>query len=193
MQSKTVDALTVADAQRRERRLLALRAADTDSVKELAKQTYALIAQQRAELAPIEDDHALARQVLHERLLADDRTAINDPDFTIAVVPGPSRAAERNDDAILHDLLNVRIDGEPIPFAEIEPAAWLEPPPPQPEPVAKTHLTRLRSLVKKYGAPVQAILDAHVPDPVKTVRFVFEPKEHYARPADRKPALSHTP
>lgn len=186
MPKDAIDVQAAAAAADYDRKLQTLRGADTDSLKELAKSAYAEVARIRAMAAPMEENLALAQRILHERLLAEDRSVINDPDFVIALESAGNFPATKDDAAILRALVELRVDGDPIPPNELVEAAWEETPPP-PQPIVKTNLTKLKSLVKKYGKPVQAIIDAHVSAPPKPKRFVFQPKEQHVR--DASPAI----
>lgn len=152
-----------------------LEKADTASLKEIGKSAYAHWAALRRQSAPYEEDMAMVKQILAQRMLAENRVKLIDDDFDIHVEFGDPPIT-RNDDAIVQALQGLRIDDEPIPANDLTPAAYyFQPPTPKPEP--KTNLTKLKGLVKAYGKPVQDILDKYITRgdaPFK--RIVFEPK-----------------
>jgi hypothetical protein len=80
------------------------------------------------------------------------------------------------DEVGLYDALTtLLVDGEPL-GADLANAVWVENPPP-PAPVKRADLAKIKSLVKKYGEPVQSIIDKFVMRPPATKRLIFEPKE----------------
>jgi hypothetical protein len=171
-----IDPLNAVDAARRDTKMTQLRASDTQSLKEIGKSAYSHVAKMRTLLLPYEEDLAMVRAILIERMVADKRATMIDDAFTIKLEFGEA-PVDRNDGAIVSELHALKIDGESIPEDELEGAAWMfTPPPPKPEP--KTNLTKLKGLVKQYGKPVQDIIDKYIKKgeaPIK--RLVFEPKE----------------
>jgi hypothetical protein len=162
------------DANRFDEKIAAFRKVKTDSLKEMAKDCYAQIMRIRNTLAPIEEDFEIAKRIIFERLLAENREAVNDPDFLIVMQTKPSPAIK--DEVGLYDALTtLLVDGEPL-GPELQNAVWMEEPPP-PAPVKRADLTKIKALVKLYGEPVQAIIDKFVMRPPATKRLVFEPKE----------------
>jgi hypothetical protein len=176
------DALAARDeAIRREEVRKRFSMMDTDSVKQLAKESYAEIALLMAQMAPLRSDFDLATEIIQERLEKENRLLVNDPDFFIGFEVGKPGPAQK-DDAALYDALHALvIDGDKLSADILKDVAWEETPPPAPPPlpVKKTNLTKLKALVKTLGTPVQEIINAHVSYPPPRRRFVFQPKEHH--------------
>lgn len=151
---------------------------DTASVKEVGKDAYAVVARVRNELRPAQDALDAVCEVLAEHLSANGREAINDPDFAIMLAPAKPLPPLTNEAALYDALYALRIDGEPLPDEVLGPAAYIEAPPPPP-PCKRTNLTKIKPLVRKFGAPVQALLDQYVTRRDAPRKLIFAPKEQH--------------
>jgi hypothetical protein len=170
------------DAARRDKKYEAFKTFDMESLKETAKVAYHHVARLRNQMATYEEDLALTRRVILERLLAEKRAVVNDPSFDIRIEYGKPPTAIKDDVGLYDALHSLVIDGEPLPAEVLAKAAWIETPPP-PAPIKKTDLSKIKTLVKDYGDAVGAIIEKFVTRPPASARLVLEPKENlYGEP-----------
>ena len=168
-----IEAKDSAPLSRLEQRVAALREADTDSVKTIAGDAYAAAARIRAMMAPVEEDFIAATTILQERMMAAGASFLDDERFEIALVKTTGQAT-KDDDRLLRELTAAKqIDGNPIPPEAIAEAISVV----TPEPEIKSNLTKLKTLAKKYGKPVQDIIDRCVTPGAPKHTFTFKPKE----------------
>lgn len=128
----------------------------------------AVIEEHEAQLRPLRNRVALLESVLLKRLTDRGASVLAHPDYTVSV--------ERKDqtDVLVSEcmpLFELAANGDIDP-KDLAKALWWE----TPAPVLRKHLTYLKQLVKKYGAPVQAILSKAIRTAPGAPKLVIEPK-----------------
>lgn len=141
---------------------------DTELVDARAD-VVAVIDLHEEKLRPARERKALIESVLLKRLIDRGATVLAHPDFDVTV------ECKSSTDVLVSELMplfTMATEGQ-ILTEDLAKALWWE----TPAPVLRKHLTYLKGLAKKYGAPVQAILDKAVRTIAGVPKLSIEPKE----------------
>lgn len=120
-------------------------------------------------LRPARERKALIESILLKRLTDRGATVLAHPEFEVIVERKQSSDVLASE---LTPLFKMAVEGA-IDQKDLDKAARWETPPPE----LKTHLTYLKQLGKKYGAPVLAILDKAIRVTAGAPKLVIAPKE----------------